>query len=272
MGWVHGAGTPVGMLAEMLAGGLNANLGGRDHAPIEVERQVIAWAAEMVGMPDTASGVLVTGTSIANLVGVLVARRAALGPAVRTQGLGDARLTAYTSAGAHGCIPRAMDMAGIGTDALRLVPADAAFRIDLAALAAAVAQDRAAGAQPFLVIGTAGTVDTARSTTWLASPRSAGPRGCGSTWTPRSVRWRCSARACARCWRGSSGRTASPSTSTNGRRCLTTPGACWCGTRRGSSIPSRRTSITCGGRCAAWPEGIRGRAIWGRICRAASGR
>ena len=160
MGWVHGAGTPVGMLAEMLAGGLNANLGGRDHAPIEVERQVIAWAAEMVGMPEATSGLLVTGTSIANLVGVLVARRAALGPAVRTQGLGGARLTAYTSSGAHGCIPRAMDMAGLGTDALRLVPADSAFRMDLSALAAAVARDRAEGAQPFLVVGTAGTVDT----------------------------------------------------------------------------------------------------------------
>jgi aromatic-L-amino-acid decarboxylase len=160
MGWVHGAGTPVGMLAEMLAGGLNANLGGRDHAPIEVERQVIAWAAEMVGMPAGTSGLLVTGTSIANLIGVLVARRAALGPAVRTEGLAGARLTAYTSAGAHGCIPRAMDMAGLGTDALRLVPVDAAFRIDIPALAAAVARDREAGAQPFLVVGTAGTVDT----------------------------------------------------------------------------------------------------------------
>ena len=51
MGWVHGGGNPVGMLAELLAAGLNANLGGRDHAPIEVERQVIAWAAEMLGFP-----------------------------------------------------------------------------------------------------------------------------------------------------------------------------------------------------------------------------
>ncbi len=80
MGWVHGGGNPVGMLAEMLAGGLNANLGGRDHAPIEVERQVIAWAAEMLGFPQDASGVLVTGTSMANLIGVLVARTASAGP------------------------------------------------------------------------------------------------------------------------------------------------------------------------------------------------
>jgi glutamate/tyrosine decarboxylase-like PLP-dependent enzyme len=114
----------------------------------------------MVGFPPETSGVLVTGTSIANLIAVLVARRAALGPAVRSAGLGRARLTAYTSAGAHGCIPRAMDMAGLGTDALRMIAVDAEGGIDLAALADAIAQDRAAGTQPFLVVGTAGTVDT----------------------------------------------------------------------------------------------------------------
>ena len=75
MGWVHGGGTGIGMLADLLAGGLNANLGGRDHAPIEVERQVVRWAAEMVGMPSDSSGLLVTGSSMANLIAVLVARR-----------------------------------------------------------------------------------------------------------------------------------------------------------------------------------------------------
>ena len=160
MGWVHGGGNPVGMLAEMLAGGLNANLGGRDHAPIEVERQVIAWAAEITGLPPTSSGLLVTGTSIANFIAVLVARRAALGPAVRSAGLDGAKLTAYAAMGAHGCVARAMDMAGFGTDALRLIPIDADRRMEMAALAAAVARDRADGLQPFLVVGTAGSVDT----------------------------------------------------------------------------------------------------------------
>jgi len=81
MGWVHGGGTPVGMLAEMLAAGLNANLGGRDHAPVEVERQVIRWAAEAFGLPATAGGLLVTGSSMANFMAVLMARTAALVPA-----------------------------------------------------------------------------------------------------------------------------------------------------------------------------------------------
>jgi glutamate/tyrosine decarboxylase-like PLP-dependent enzyme len=148
------------MLAEMLAGGLNANLGGRDHAPIEVERQVIAWSAEILGLPAESSGVLLTGTSMANMVGVLVARTAALGPAVRSRGLRAATLTAYASAGAHGCIARAMDMTGLGTDALRLIPCDGRGGMDTDALVAAIARDRSDGKTPFLVVGTAGTVDT----------------------------------------------------------------------------------------------------------------
>lgn len=160
MGWVHGGGNPIGMLAEMLAGGLNANLGGRDHAPIEVERQVIAWAAAITGFPIHSSGLLVTGTSIANLIGVLVARRAALGPQIRTAGLQGARLTAYTAVTAHGCVARAMDMAGLGTDALRLIPVDGDRRMDTRLLKARVAEDRSAGHTPFLVVGTAGSVDT----------------------------------------------------------------------------------------------------------------
>jgi len=159
MGWVHGGGTAVGMLAEMLAGALNANLGGRDHAPIEVERQVVRWSAELLGLPPESSGLLVTGTSIANLIGVLVARGATLGPTARRSGVGTPRLTAYTSAAAHGCIPQAMDISGLGSEQLRMIPCDSAGRIDLAALEEAIARDRAAGNRPFLLVGTAGTVD-----------------------------------------------------------------------------------------------------------------
>jgi aromatic-L-amino-acid decarboxylase len=159
-GWVHGGGTAVGMLAELLAGGLNANCGGRDHAPIACERQVIAWAAEMLGMPADSSGLLVTGTSMANFVAVLVARTARLGAESRTDGIGAARPVAYAAAGAHMCIARALEMAGIGSAALRLIPGDETGAIDVAALRAGIAADAAAGALPFLVVGTAGSVDT----------------------------------------------------------------------------------------------------------------
>jgi aromatic-L-amino-acid decarboxylase len=161
MGWVHGGGSAVGMLAEMLAAGLNANLGGRDHMPIDVERQVVEWTRQMFGLPVGASGIFVTGTSMANLMALLVARRAALGPAVRQQGVsGDgAMLRAYTSKAAHGCISKAMDVAGLGSAALRSIAVDHAHRIHMTALREAIAQDRAAGLTPFLVVASAGTVD-----------------------------------------------------------------------------------------------------------------
>jgi aromatic-L-amino-acid/L-tryptophan decarboxylase len=161
MGWVHGGGTAVGMLAEMLAAGLNANLGGRDHIPVEVERQVVEWMGSIFGLPSEASGIFVTGTSMANLMAVLVARTAVLGQSVRRYGLGDegAFLTAYTSTAAHGCIAKAMDLAGFGSDALRCIEADRSHRIDVAALRARIGSDRKAGLKPFLVVGSAGTVD-----------------------------------------------------------------------------------------------------------------
>jgi aromatic-L-amino-acid/L-tryptophan decarboxylase len=162
MGWVHGGGNPAGMLAEMLAAGLNANLGGRDHVPIEVERQIVQWVRQLFGFPEAASGLFVTGTSMANLIGVLVARTAALGPAVRRRGVAASgkRLIAYTSAAAHGCISQAMDLSGLGSTALHVVPADAQYRIDVAALENTIAADRRKGFAPFLVVGNAGTVDT----------------------------------------------------------------------------------------------------------------
>jgi aromatic-L-amino-acid decarboxylase len=161
MGWVHGGGTAVGMLAEMLAAGLNANLGGRDHVPVEVERQIVEWTRQMFGFPAEASGIFVTGTSMANLMAVLVARTAALGKSVRQSGIADAgvSLTAYTSSAAHGCIAQAMDLAGFGSGALCRIETDRLDRIDVAALRAQISLDRAAGLQPFLVVGSAGTVD-----------------------------------------------------------------------------------------------------------------
>ncbi len=161
MGWVQGGGTPVGMLAEMLAAGLNANLGGRHQMPVHVERQVTAWTRELFGFPPEASGLFVTGTSMANLLAVLIARRATLGEGVRQAGLtGEHGLVAYASSASHGCVAQAMDLSGLGRGALRLIPVNDRHQMDLASLRAAVAQDLASGLRPFAVIATAGSVDT----------------------------------------------------------------------------------------------------------------
>jgi glutamate/tyrosine decarboxylase-like PLP-dependent enzyme len=158
-GWVHGSGTAAGMLAEMLAAGLNANVGGREHSAVYVERTVIAWAAHVFGFPPSAGGILTSGTSLANLIAVVVARTAHLGAPVRADGLAGRKLVAYASTAVHRCVPAAFDVAGLGRAALRLIETDADGRIDLGALRAAIARDRAAGSDPFMVIGTAGSVD-----------------------------------------------------------------------------------------------------------------
>jgi glutamate/tyrosine decarboxylase-like PLP-dependent enzyme len=159
-GWVHGGGTPAGMLAEMLAAGINANLGGRDHIPVEVERQVVRWMADLFGFPPQASGLFVTGSSMANMIALLVARYKVLGPEVRSHGIQQGpQLVAYTSAGAHGCIAQAMDLAGLGSTFLRKIPMNSRFQMDTTALEVAVTADRQAGLRPFFVAATAGTVD-----------------------------------------------------------------------------------------------------------------
>ncbi|TAK63005.1 aspartate aminotransferase family protein [Methylobacter sp.] len=160
MGWVHGGGTPVGMLAEILAAGLNANLGGRDQAPIEIEHQVVQWTRELFNFPETASGLFVTGTSMANLLGVLIARTALLGTDVRRKGIttNSQSLVAYTSASSHISITQAMDIAGFGSDALRTISIDEQHQMDMAALELAIAEDKKAGMVPFFIAATVGSV------------------------------------------------------------------------------------------------------------------
>ena len=161
-GWVQGGGSPVGMMAEMLAAGLNANTGGRDQVPLDVERQVTGWMRDLFGFPAGASGIFLTGTSMANFVSVVIARNAHLGRAVRSGGVQttSSRLTAYASTAVHGCVAKALDLAGIGSDALRSIPVDSEYRIDLGILSSTIARDRDAGFTPFYIVGSAGTVDT----------------------------------------------------------------------------------------------------------------
>lgn len=159
-GWVHGSGQAGNILAEMLAAAMNSNCGGRDHGAIYVEREVIEWCKALFGFPAGASGLLLSGTSMANLVALNVARQAAV-PAVRAEGLANSRLVAYASHEAHSSVIKAIEMLGLGSASLRRIPVDANFAIRTEALQAAIAADRAAGLQPFCVIGTAGTVNTA---------------------------------------------------------------------------------------------------------------
>ncbi len=160
-GWYMGAGHPVGNLADLVASVLNPNLGGGDHAPVALEQQVVRWCAEAAGYPAGASGLLVSGASEANLVGLAVARTARLGPQVRTDGLaGLGPVAVYASAEVHSCHRKSCELLGLGDAALRRLPVLDDLTLDVAALATAVAADRAAGITPLAVIATVGTINT----------------------------------------------------------------------------------------------------------------
>jgi glutamate/tyrosine decarboxylase-like PLP-dependent enzyme len=161
-GWVMGNGTPFGVLADMLAATMNPNLGGGNHVANYVEAQVLAWCKEMLGYPADAGGLLVSGGSVANLVGLTVARNTRAEFDIRRQGLcaSPRPMRLYGSCEMHSSLPKAVDVLGLGSDALRQIPVTPDFQIDIPALEAAIQQDRAAGYYPFCVIGNAGTVNT----------------------------------------------------------------------------------------------------------------
>ena len=162
-GWVLGTGTVLGALAELLAGAMNTNSGGAAyHSANYVEKQVIDWFKEMLGYPASASGILTSGCSAANLIGLAVARSAKAGFDVRREGVQAARqrMVLYASEEIHSSVQKAVELLGLGSDALHLIPVDYDFRIELEALRVAIAQDRRDGHLPFCVVGGAGTTAT----------------------------------------------------------------------------------------------------------------
>ena len=150
----------TGALGDFLAAVQGSNLGGGNHAAAAMDRQVVDWMKEIVGFPPEASGTLVSGGSVANLIGLTVARNAMAGRDVRQEGVGDLPLRFYASDQVHGCHQTALETLGLGNGALRRIPSHDDCTMDTGALRRAIAADRAAGLVPACVIATAGTVNT----------------------------------------------------------------------------------------------------------------
>jgi aromatic-L-amino-acid decarboxylase len=160
-GWVHGAGLPVSVGAELVAATMNSNCGGRDHGAIEVESATLDWLLDVSGLPDTASAILTTGTSQATILALTVARNKQFGHQVRQTGIQSLpKVAVYVRRGTHSCIDKALEALGFGSDCLHVVDTDADMRMDIGSLVRAVAEDKAAGRVPLAVIGTAGSVNT----------------------------------------------------------------------------------------------------------------
>jgi glutamate/tyrosine decarboxylase-like PLP-dependent enzyme len=160
-GWVMGSGSAEGMLAELLTAALNVNAGGFDIPATHVELQVLAWCRAMMGFPADAGAAIVSGGSMANFVALAVARDAMAGDAgargLRTL---ETPLAFYCSDQTHNSVSKSLRLLGLGREALRWVPTNAAFEIDLAALDRMIAEDRLRGVRPACVVGNAGTVNT----------------------------------------------------------------------------------------------------------------
>ena len=161
-GWVNPPPARAGVLASLAAAAMNPSVVSGDHADVHLERTVVRWLAELVGFPHAPGGGLLTsGASAATVVCFAGARQrvlAAAGHDVRRAGLARApQLVAYVPAEAHSCVRRALELLGIGSDAIRDVPLDGG--LDARALRASVAADRANGAVPALLVASAGTVN-----------------------------------------------------------------------------------------------------------------
>jgi aromatic-L-amino-acid decarboxylase len=161
-GWVMGNGTPFSMLAEMLAAGMNLNQGGGAQAGSLVEIQVLDWCKTMLGFPETASGILVSGGSMANLVGLTVARNAKARFNLRSEGLRGAprAMVLYASSETHSSVQKGVELLGLGSSALHRIAVNSRFEIEPDLLREAIREDRSRGLEPFCVVGNAGTVNT----------------------------------------------------------------------------------------------------------------
>jgi len=160
-GWVIGAGTPTGMLGDLLASAMNTNAGAFEQSSVYVEMRVVDWFKELFGFPAQATGLLVSSGSVANLTCLTVARDAMI-PSIVDDGVfsSKGRPLVYASEEVHNSVDKDVGVLGLGRSSLRRVRTNDDFTMNIDHLRQMIDEDRASGAIPVCIIGTAGTVAT----------------------------------------------------------------------------------------------------------------
>jgi len=155
MAYIPGGGLFPAALADFIADSTNRFTGIWQAAPalVQLEANVLDWFRDWMCFPPSTSGLLTTGGSMATFNAILCARERHLGPDIRAG-------VVYASTEAHHCVGKMAKLAGIMPDRFRLVPVDASFKLNVQRLTELIRSDREAGLRPFLVVSSAGTVNT----------------------------------------------------------------------------------------------------------------
>ena len=160
--WYMGSSNFTGAMGDFMAAIIGSNIGGGNHSAARIDDQVVDWCREMVGFPKTASGTLVSGGSMANIIALTVARNIMAGVDVRKKGVTAIKKTLrfYSSDQVHGCHQKGLEILGLGSDSLHKVKSNKNFEVDINALKEAIKNDKEAGYKPACIIANAGTVNT----------------------------------------------------------------------------------------------------------------
>ena len=153
--YIPGGGLYASAVADFIACVLNRYTGIAQPAPVfvQMEAAVLRWLCERFGLPESSQGILTPGGSMSNLSAIVTARNAQLGESFL-------KGTIYVSEEVHHSVTKSARIAGLPRGSVRVVATDDNLRMDLDALKEAVSRDRAAGAKPFLVVASAGTINT----------------------------------------------------------------------------------------------------------------
>jgi glutamate/tyrosine decarboxylase-like PLP-dependent enzyme len=153
MAYIPGGAVPYAAFGDLIAATSNKYSGFASASPgaVRIENACVAWLASVIGFPHDAAGTLTSGGSVANLTAVVAAREA------RDPDGGGA---IYVTRFAHYCVDKALHIAGRGRSPKRVIATDADYRMSVEALEQALEEDRRDGIRPWIVIASAGTVDT----------------------------------------------------------------------------------------------------------------